>query len=99
MRLLNIEKRNSNTNAKKVGQLEKRVEFILETDVNMNLNPNDKLRSSLNELLRENESLKRDLAHKNQEIERLHGTVKRLNAFITRLNKKIESFKKNPQNF
>jgi hypothetical protein len=36
----------------------------------MNLNPNDKLRNSLNELLRENEGLKRDLAHKNQEIER-----------------------------
>lgn len=44
--------------------LEKRVEFILENDINLN-NPSDKLRASLNELLRENESLKRDLSHKN----------------------------------
>lgn len=52
-------------NSKKVSALEKRVEFILENDINITLNPNDKLRQSLNELLRENESLKRDLTHKN----------------------------------
>ena len=70
LRLLNLEKKNNNNNAKKVNNLEKRIEFILENEVNTTLNPNDKLRSSLNELLRENESLKRDLAHKNNEIER-----------------------------
>lgn len=41
------------------------MEFILENNINTKLNPNDKLRNSLNELLRENESLKRDLTHKN----------------------------------
>lgn len=70
LRKLNIEKKTSNTNQKKVSNLEKRVEFILENDINSSLNPNDKLRTSLNELLRENESLKRDITHKNQEIER-----------------------------
>jgi hypothetical protein len=45
--------------------LEKRIEFLLENDVNAGLNPNDKLRTSLNELLRENEAVKRELAHKN----------------------------------
>jgi hypothetical protein len=71
LRLLNLEKKTAAQSHKKVGNLEKRVEFILENDINGTLNPNDKLRGSLNELLRENESLKRDLAHKNSEIERL----------------------------
>jgi len=79
LRLLNLEKRNNNDNTKKVSNLEKRVEFILENEVNTILNPNDKLRSSLNELLRENESLKRDLSHKNEELGRLQGTIKKLN--------------------
>lgn len=41
---LNTEKKESQVNAKKVVALEKRVEFILENDVNVVLNPNDKLR-------------------------------------------------------
>lgn len=67
----NSEKKNSEENNKKALHLEKRIEFILENDINQMINPNDKLRSSLNELLRENESLKRDLSHKNNEIQRL----------------------------
>lgn len=65
MILLNTEKKEKRISTKKVSALEKRVEFILENEVNVMLNPNDKLRQSLNELLRENESLKRDLTHKN----------------------------------
>lgn len=51
-------------NSKKITALEKRIEFLLENDVNTALNPNDKLRSSLNELLKENEFIKRELEHK-----------------------------------
>jgi hypothetical protein len=52
---LNIEKKIGSQNSRKCIALEKRIEFLLENDVNAGLNPNDKLRSSLNELLRENE--------------------------------------------
>ena len=44
LRRLNMEKKQSSSNAKKVDCLEKRVEFILETDINQSLNPSDKLR-------------------------------------------------------
>lgn len=71
MKYLNIEKKLSREGGKKVNAMEKRIEFILENDVNINLNQTDRLRITLNELLRENESLKRDLSHKNQEIERM----------------------------
>lgn len=64
LRILNIEKKSAETSNKKVSNLEKRVCFILENDINTAINPNDKLRGSLNELLRENESLKRDISHK-----------------------------------
>lgn len=96
MILLNSEKKENRFNTKKVSALEKRVEFILENEVNVMLNPNDKLRQSLNELLRENESLKRDLTHKNQEIERNLGNNKRMADIVTRLNAKIDSLKKEP---
>ena len=65
MRLLNVEKKQQNFSKKKTIALEKRIEFILENDVNLSTNPRDKLVNSLNELLRENESIKRDLSHKN----------------------------------
>jgi hypothetical protein len=61
---VNIEKKSAESSNKKVNNLEKRVCFILENDINSAINPNDKLRGSLNELLRENESLKRDISHK-----------------------------------
>ncbi|KAL4477784.1 hypothetical protein ABPG72_018958 [Tetrahymena utriculariae] len=97
--LLNTEKKDNRLNTKKVSALEKRVEFILENEVNITLNPNDKLRQSLNELLRENEALKRDLAHKNQEIERNLGNIKKFNEIINRLNQKIDSMKKDPSKY
>ncbi|EAS03382.2 hypothetical protein TTHERM_00730310 (macronuclear) [Tetrahymena thermophila SB210] len=97
--LLNTEKKDNRMNTKKVSALEKRVEFILENEVNITLNPNDKLRQSLNELLRENEALKRDLAHKNQEIERNLGNIKKFNEIINRLNQKIDSMKKDPSKY
>ena len=75
LKQLNIEKKANANNSRKVIALEKRIEFLLENDVNAGLNPNDKLRTSLNELLRENEAVKRELAHKNQEIERLNGKL------------------------
>ncbi|EAR88894.2 hypothetical protein TTHERM_00264890 (macronuclear) [Tetrahymena thermophila SB210] len=93
---MNIEKKSAQVNSKKVTNLEKRVEFILENDINTNLNPNDKLRQTLNELLRENEALKRDLNHKNQDIDRLQGQLKKLNSHLARANKKMENMKQNP---
>lgn len=59
-----MEKKANGINSRKVNALEKRIEFLLENDVNQGLNPNDKLRTSLNELLRENEAVKRELSHK-----------------------------------
>jgi len=40
--------------------------------------------------------LKRDLTHKNQEIERNLGNNKRMADIVTRLNAKIDSLKKEP---
>lgn len=70
---MNNEKKSSQASSKKVASLERRVEFILENDINLNLNSSDKLRLTLNEILRENEALKKDLSHKNQDIDRLQG--------------------------
>ncbi len=44
MILLNTEKKEKRISSKKVSALEKRVEFILENEVNVMLNPHDKLR-------------------------------------------------------
>jgi hypothetical protein len=44
--------------------------------VNKNLNPNDSLRSCLNNLLKENEALKRDLEFKTLDLEREKGKIK-----------------------
>jgi hypothetical protein len=56
---LNIEKKFSSTHFHKVSAVERRIEFLLENEVNGELHPNDKLRHSLNELLKENDSIKR----------------------------------------
>ena len=76
--------------------LEKRVEFILDNDLGQGFNYNDKLRNSLNELLRENEGLKREITHKMSEIERLQGSTGKLNEYILRLTKKIDNLKRKP---
>lgn len=60
-RQLKQENKSNSNNTKKIQALEKRIEFLLENEVNHGLNPNDKLRSSLNELLKENECIKREL--------------------------------------
>lgn len=96
MKYLNIEKKKSRGNSQKVGAMQKRIEFILENDININLNSTDRLRITLNELLRENESLKRDLAHKNQELERQSGQIQNLNVQQERMTKKLDNIRKNP---
>ncbi|KAM3127629.1 hypothetical protein pb186bvf_020280 [Paramecium bursaria] len=93
-RQLNSEKKSNQSQTKRVQALEKRVEFLLENDINQALNPNDKLRQSLNELLKENEFIKRDLENKKQELERVNGKLNQYIQVVSRLQKTIDNMKK-----
>ncbi|CAD8168586.1 unnamed protein product [Paramecium pentaurelia] len=94
---LKQERKLNASNSKKITALEKRIEFLLENDVNSALNPNDKLRSSLNELLKENELIKREFEHKKQELDRVQGKLNQYTQLVNRLQKTIDNMRKKNQ--
>jgi len=79
-------------NEKQIQMLEKRIELILETDITVD---RDKLRKALTELVKENESLKRDSLTKNKEIKKLKDDISKAQTKMVRQNRKIENLSKN----
>lgn len=72
--------------------LEKRIELILDTDITVD---KDKLRKALTELVKENESLKRETITKNKEIKKLKDDVGKVQTKIARQGRKIETLLRN----
>lgn len=76
-------------NDKKIENLEQRIEFLLESDINLITMSQDKLRHCLTDLMKENENQKRDIENKNKEISRLKEKLKKMSFKLVRLTKKI----------
>ena len=85
-------------NKKKLEILDKRIEFILESDLSSALNPQDKVKQSLAELMKELEQYKREITTKSKEIDRLNEKINKLNAKNERLTKKISTLKAKNEN-
>ena len=75
---------------KKVRNLEERLEFAVEKNLNAH---KDQLHNTLGCLIKENENLKREVLNKKKEIDRQKEVVGKLNARISALQKKLESLK------
>ena len=75
---------------KKVRNLEERLEFAVEKNLNAH---KDQLHNTLGCLIKENENLKREVLNKKKEIDRQKEIVGKLNARISALQKKLESLK------
>lgn len=94
----NNDKKLINSLQRQIAELEDRLRFVLENDIVEQPGRSDnQLRNCLNDLLRENESLKRDLNLKNQEVERLMNKQSTLNQAVERLTKKILDLKASSQ--
>lgn len=83
---------------KKIEGLEKRIEFLLESDLNLITMSQDKLRRCLTDLMKENENNKRDLELKNKERARLHEKINSLNFRLSRMSMKFENIKNEKTN-
>jgi hypothetical protein len=78
--------------------LERRLKFVLDIDMNASAADQYKLRTSLTELMKEAENLKRELAIKKKENEKLSEKCNTQELKITRLLKKIENLKNHREN-
>lgn len=68
------------------------MEIILESSEKI-IPAEDKLRSALSEIMKENEKLKKDYHIKLKEIDKLNGEKAGMQVNLNRLNKKIQSLK------
>ena len=80
-------------NNRKIESLEKRIEFLLESDLNLITMSQDKLRRCFTDLMKENENNKRDVETKNKEILRMKEQINTLNYRLGRMNIKFENMK------
>lgn len=77
----------------KIQNLEQRIEFLLESDLNIVNNSQDKLRKCLAELMKELENKKRENENKNKEIQSLKQENKKLEFKLNRISKNINKEK------
>lgn len=84
---------NNLENNKKIAALEKRIEFLLESDLNLISMGPEKLRKNLTDLMKENENNKRENEAKNREIGRLNEKINNLNYRLARMSLKFENMK------
>jgi len=89
---LNEEKLKNTYQAHLIEKLEKRLEILLESSDKL-IPVEDKLRTALSEIMKENEKLKKEYQIKIREIGQLNEEKKSMKLTITRLNKKIQSLK------
>lgn len=89
------EKKSNNELKRKIEVLEKRIHFILDSDLSSALSNQDKLRITLTDLMKENEANKREISLKEKEIARLKDKITGLDLKVKRLAKKIDNLKKN----
>lgn len=91
-KVCNEEKNKNLAQANQIKKLEKRLEILLESSEKI-IPAEDKLRTALSEIMKENEKLKKEYQIKLREIAQLNEEKKSMQLTSTRLNKKIQSLK------